>query len=69
MMATTMDSESEVHFKEKLEEEGVKAEAASENATIRFDFRASTPAASLSRRDAETLVGDGDGMTGRAEEI
>ena len=37
MMATTMDSDSEVHFKEKLEEEGVKAEAASENATIRFD--------------------------------
>ena len=43
-----------------MEEEAVKAEAASENATIRFDFRASTPATSPSGRGAEARVGDGE---------
>ena len=60
-----MDSESEVHFKEKLEEEGVKAEAASENATIRFDIRASTPATSPTGRGPEARIGD----VKQAEEI
>ena len=43
-MATSMDADSEVLFKEKREEKGVKAETAVDYATIRFDFRASTPA-------------------------
>ena len=43
-MATTMDAGSEVLFKEKREEKGVKAETAVDDATIPFDFRASTPA-------------------------
>ena len=60
MMATAMDSDSEVHFKEKLEEEGVKAGTSSENATIRFDFRASTPATSPTGRGPEALTGDGE---------
>ena len=60
MMATTLDSDFEVHLKERLEEEGVKAEAASENATIRFDFRASTPATSPSGLGWEARVGDGE---------
>ena len=60
MMATAMDSDSEVHFKEKLEEEGVKAETASENATIRFDFRASTPAMSPLGGGPEARTGDGE---------
>ena len=64
MMATAIDSNSEVHFKEKLEEEGVQAEAASENATIRFDFRASTPATSL--RTGSPCRGR-RGTAGRAE--
>ena len=59
-MATTIDSDSEVHFKEKLKEEGVKAEAASENATIRFDFRASTPATLPPGRGPEARIGDGE---------
>ena len=54
-MATTMDSDSEVHFKEK----GVKAEAASENATIRFDFWATTPATWPPGRGTEARAGDG----------
>ena len=55
MMATAM-----VDFKEKLEEEGVKAETASENATIRFDFRASTPATSPPGRGPEARTGEGE---------
>ena len=55
-----MDSDSEVHFKEKLEEEGVQAETASEKATIRFDFRASTPAKSPPGRGQEAWTGDGE---------
>ena len=43
-MATGMDVDSEVLFKEKQEEKGIKAEIAVDDATIRFDFRASTPA-------------------------
>ena len=55
-----MDTDSEVHFKEKLEEEGVKAETPSENATILFDFRASTPATSAPERGPEARTGDGE---------
>ena len=54
MMATNMDSDSEVHFKEKLEEKGIKAEAT----TIRFTFRVSTPATSPPGRGPEAQVGD-----------
>ena len=43
-MAPGMDVDSEVLFKEKQEEKGIKAETAVDDATIRFDFRASTPA-------------------------
>ena len=50
MMDTAIEVHSEVHFKEKLEEEGVKAETPSENAPIWFNFRASTPAMSLPGR-------------------
>ena len=39
-----MDVESEVLFKEKREEKGAKVKTAVDHATIRFDFRASTPA-------------------------
>ena len=60
MMGTNMDSDSEVHFKDKLEEEGIKAEAASENATIRYDFRASTPATTPPGRGMEARAGDGE---------
>ena len=59
-MATAMDSDSQVHFKEKLEKEGVKAETASKNATIRFNFWASTPAASPPARGLEARTGDGE---------
>ena len=41
-MATNMDPDSEVIFKEKEEEKGIKGEGTTEDATIRFDFRAST---------------------------
>ena len=50
MMATAMDYVSEVHFKEKLEEEGVKAETASENTTIWFDFRVRLQASTSGHR-------------------
>ena len=43
-MATSMEADSEVLFKEKREEKGVKAETAGDEATLRFDLRASTPA-------------------------
>ena len=46
MMATSMEADSEVLFKEKREGKGVKAETAVDDATLRFDFRASTPATS-----------------------
>ena len=53
MMATSMEADSEVLFKEKREGKGVKAETAVDNATLRFDFRASTPATSPPGRGAE----------------
>ena len=37
-MATGMDADSEFLFKEKREEEGIKAETAVDDATIRFCF-------------------------------
>ena len=45
-MATSMEADSEVHFKEKREGKGVKTETAVDDATLQFEFRASTPAAS-----------------------
>ena len=48
-MAMNMDPD----FKEKTEEKGVKTEGASEDATIRFDFQASTSATSPSVRGME----------------
>ena len=59
-MATSMDADSEVLFKEKREEKGVKAETAVDNATIRFDFRASTPAKPPPERGTEARGGDGE---------
>ena len=52
-MATSMEADSEVHFKEKREGKGVKTETAVDDATLQFEFRASTPAASPSGRGAE----------------
>ena len=60
MNATAMDSYSEVHFKEKLEEKGVKAETPSENATIWFNFWASTPAMSCPGQGPEARTGNGE---------
>ena len=39
-MATSMEADSEVLFKEKREGKGVKVETAVDEATLRFDFRA-----------------------------
>ena len=47
MMATSMEADSEVLFKEKRKGKGVKEETAVDDATLRFDFRASTPATSM----------------------
>ena len=55
-----MDADSEVLFKKKREEKGVKAETAVDDATIRFDFRASTPATATPGRGAEARGGDGE---------
>ena len=48
MIATHMDPDSEVMFKEKKEAKGIKeegtTETAAQDATIQFDFRASMPA-------------------------
>ena len=55
-MATSMDANSEV----KREEKGVKVETAVDDATIRFDFRASTPAMPPPRRGAEARGWDGE---------
>ena len=52
-MATSMEADLEVLFKEKREGKGVKAETAVDNATLRFDFRASTPATSPPGRGVE----------------
>ena len=45
-MATSMEADSEVLFKEKREGKGVKTETAVDDATLQVDFRASTPATS-----------------------
>ena len=59
-MATSMEADSEVHFKEKREGKGVKTETAVDDATLQFEFRASTPAASAPGRGAEHRGGDGE---------
>ena len=67
MMATHMDPDSEVIFKEKEEEKGIKEagtiETAGQDATIRFDFRASTPAIPVApqpERGTEGRAGEGE---------
>ena len=64
-MATSMEADSEVLFKEKREGKGVKTETAVDDATLRFDFRASTPATSprTPRRGRQGAAKD------RAEEV
>ena len=52
MMATSMEADPEVLFKEKREGKGIKAETAVDAATLRFDLRASTPATSAPGRGA-----------------
>ena len=59
-MATSMEADSEVHFKERQEGKGVKTETAGDDATLQFEFRASTPAASPSGRGAEHRGGDAE---------
>ena len=62
-MAANMDPDSEVIFKEKEKEKGIKEEGTTEDATIRFDFRASTPAipvASQPGRGTEGRAGEGE---------
>ena len=59
-MATSMEADSEVLFKEKCEGKGVKAETAVDDATLRFDFRASTLATSPPARGVEHRGGDGE---------
>ena len=59
-MATSMDADSGVLFKVKREEKGVKAETAVDDATFRFDLRASTPATPPPGRGAEARGGDGE---------
>ena len=65
-MAMSMEADSEVLFKEKREGKGVKTETAVDDATLRFDFRASTPATSPPGRGAEHRGGDGEDQ-GRIE--
>ena len=59
-MATSMEADSEVHFKERQEGKGVKTETAVDDATLQFEFRASTPAASPSGQGAEHRGGDAE---------
>ena len=59
-MATNMDMDLEVIFKEKVEEEEIKGEGATEDNTIRFDFRALTPATPPPGRGTEARTGDGE---------
>ena len=59
-MATSMEADSDVHFKERQEGKGVKTETAGDDATLQFEFRASTPAASPSGRGAEHRGGDAE---------
>ena len=66
-MATSMEADSEVHFKEKREGKGVKTETAVDDATLQFEFRASTPAASPSGRGAERPERRNEGTNDRNE--
>ena len=59
-MATSMEADSEVLFKEKREGKGVKAETAVDDATLRFDFRASTSATQHPGRGVEHRGGDAE---------
>ena len=59
-MATSMEADSEVVFKEKREGKGVKTETAVDDATLRFGFRASTPATSPPGRGTEHRGGEGE---------
>ena len=65
-MATSMEADSEVLFKEKREGKGVKTETAVDDATLQFDFRASTPATSPGRAPRRGRRGT---SKDRAEEI
>ena len=58
-MATSMEADSEVLFKEKRKEKGVKAETAVDDATLGFDFRVSTPRTPPPGQGAEPRGGDG----------
>ena len=60
MMAMSMEADSQVLLKEKREGKGVKTETAVDDATLRFHFRASTPATSAPERGAEHQGGDGE---------
>ena len=69
-MATNKDLDSEVIFKEKVEEKEIKGERATEDNRIRSDSRASTPAASpLDRRWERTPKGTGEEVQSPAREI
>ena len=61
-MATSMEADSEVLLKKKRVGKGVKTETetAVDDATLRFDFRASTPATLPPRRGVEHRGGDGE---------
>ena len=59
-MATSMEADSEVLFKEKREGKGVKTETAVDDATLRSDFRASTATKSPPGRGKEHRGGDGE---------
>ena len=55
-----MDPESKVIFREEAEEKGIKAEGATKDATIRFNFLTSTTATSPQGRGTEARTGDGE---------
>ena len=62
-MATNMDPDSEVIFKEKEEKKGIKEEGTTEDATILFEFQASTlaiPVTSQPERGKEGQAGEGE---------
>ena len=59
-MATSMEADSEVLFKEKREGKGVKTETAVDDSTLQFDFRASTPATLSPGQGAEHRGRDGE---------
>ena len=60
MMATGMEADSEVLFKEKREGKEVKGEIAVDDATLRFYFRASTLAKPPPGQGVEHRGGDGE---------